>query len=312
MAITCKQMEPINTILHIGYPKTATKWFQNEFYPRVNGIFFIHRKDVFKWLAFQNIFDYSPVETLEHFVSTTDGKRLVICDEIILGGLDIGFGSGEYVCMMANRLKETFGEASIIIFIRNQHSALESVYGHYIKSGGTYSVKKYMGIYRKFTRPFHDYHLFNPDLFQYNKIVELYARLFGSENVHVCLFEDFKANPEGFIDQFSRDFNLSTSTHLNFEPQNIKLSTFSVSLMRFSNHFTLKNTVFKHYFFSIPRLYRVLLSVTQMLDKSFFTPRPFTLDKGVHSWIDERFRMGNRELARWVNMEKLRKYGYPL
>jgi len=305
-------MESAKTLLHIGYPKTATKWFQNEFYPRVNDIFFIDRKEVFKWLAFRNIFDYSPDDALEHFIGMSHGRRMVICDEIILGGLDIGFGSGEYVYMMANRLKETFGEASIIIFIRNQHSALESVYGHYIKSGGTYSVKKHMGIYRKFTRPFHDYHLFNPDLFQYDKIIELYARLFGRENVHVCLFEEFRANPEGFIDQLSRDFNLSTSTHLNFEPQNIKLSAFSVSLMRLLNHFTSKNTVFKHHFFSIPRLYRALISVTQMLDKSFLTLHPFTFDKGVHSWIDERFRMGNRQLSDWVDMGKLKEYGYPL
>ena len=312
MAITCKQMEPINTILHIGYPKTATKWFQNEFYPRVNGIFFIHRKDVFKWLAFQNIFDYSPVETLEHFVSTTDGKRLVICDEIILGGLDIGFGSGEYVHMMANRLKETFGDASVVIFIRNQHEALVSAYSHYIKSGGTYSARKFLGIFRSHRPPFIDYHLFSPDLFDYSKIIGLYDDLFGHENVHVYLYEDFSRSPESFIQSFCEDLNLTINQVLDFQPQNVRLSAWSAGIMQFFNHFTSRNTIFKHYIFSIPSLYEVLISATGKLDRAFPALRPLAFSGGVHSWIDERFRMGNRELARWVNMEKLRKYGYPL
>ncbi len=81
-------------------PKQPPSGFKMNFTPGLT-VFFFPSKDVFKWLAFQNIFDYSLVETLEHFVSTSDGKRLVICDEIILGGLDIGFGSGEYVHMMA-------------------------------------------------------------------------------------------------------------------------------------------------------------------------------------------------------------------
>ncbi|HOG73210.1 MAG TPA: hypothetical protein PK839_10525 [Tenuifilaceae bacterium] len=305
-------MEPAKTILHIGYPKTATKWFQKKFYPKLNNIFFVKREEVFKWLAFRNIFDYSPVNTLEHLAGIANRKRLVICDEIILGGLDIGFGSGEYVYMMANRLRETFCDASIVIFIRNQHDALESAYSHYIKAGGTYSVKNYLGISKKFTRPFQNYHFFNSDLFQYSSIIGLYSKLFGRENVHVYLYEDFQSNIEVFINQFCTDFDLLPDGELNFQPTNVRLPFFSIRLMRLFNHFTAKNTIFKHYFFSLPRFYRILQSGVRRLAGILPFNRPFTFSSDIHSWIDERFRMSNRQLSDWVDMDKLKDYGYPL
>jgi len=305
-------MEPAKTILHIGYPKTATKWFQTQFYPILNDIFFVSREEVFKWLAFRNIFDYSPGNTLEHLAGIANRKRMVICDEIILGGLDIGFGSGEYIYMMANRLRETFGDASIVIFIRNQHYALESAYSQYVKTGGTYSVKKYLGINRKFTKPFHDYHFFNSDLFQYRSIIGLYSKLFGRENVHVYLYEDLQSNIEVFINQFCADFGILPGGELNFQPNNVRLPFFSIRLMRLFNHFTAKNTIFKHYIFSVPHFYRILHSGVRRLAGILPFHRPFTFSSDIHSWIDERFRLGNRQLSAWVDMNKLEEYGYPL
>lgn len=305
-------MKPVNPILHIGYPKTATKWFQKKFYPNLNEIIFVKRREVFDWLAFRNMLDYSPSKTIEYFTGIAKKTRLVICDEIILGGLDIGFGSGEYVCMMANRLKETFGEASIVIFIRNQHEALVSAYSHYIKSGGTCSARKFLGISRRHMPPFIDYHLFNPDMFQYNQIIGLYDSLFGRENVHVYLYEDFSKNPEGFIESFCKDLNLTINHELDYNPQNVRFSKRSAVIMRFFNHFTSKNTIFKHYIVSIPRLYQVLISATGKLDRANPGLQPLAFSSDIHSWIDERFRLGNRQLSAWVDMNKLEEYGYPL
>ncbi len=299
-------------ILHLGFSKTGTHWFNDQVYKNNEGVYLLTRKEVFCNLAFMNTFEYSPADTYRLFQDQSLGKRLVICDDILLGSLDIGFGSGEYVCMMANRLKETFGDASVVIFIRNQHEALVSAYSHYIKSGGTYSARKFLGIFRSHRPPFIDYHLFSPDLFDYSKIIGLYDDLFGHENVHVYLYEDFSRSPESFIQSFCEDLNLTINQVLDFQPQNVRLSAWSAGIMQFFNHFTSRNTIFKHYIFSIPRLYEVLISATGKLDRAFPALRPLAFSGGVHSWIDERFRMGNRELARWVNMEKLRKYGYPL
>ena len=36
------------SIIHIGYPKTATSWLQREFFPKVNNISIIPKKEIFK------------------------------------------------------------------------------------------------------------------------------------------------------------------------------------------------------------------------------------------------------------------------
>ncbi|MCB9000951.1 MAG: hypothetical protein H6537_03130 [Bacteroidales bacterium] len=306
-------MDNKDPILHIGYPKTATKWFQSFFYPNISGVWPVSRETTFQKLVFKSLFEYSAVDTFAWFNSQYPEKQIIVCDEILLGGLDIGFGMGEYVWMMANRLHSTFPTANVVVFIRNQVQILESAYSHYVKSGGTYSLKKFLGIRKSYAKPFMGYHLFNPDFFNYSNVLELYMVLFGEEKVHIYLYEDFKANPKVFIEKFCQELNINADiSDLHFsENLNVRLSKVSISIMRLLNHFTRKNTPFKKYFFHLKGMYEFTISLTGKLDR-WMKLSPFTFSRSIVAWSENYYRTANNNLTKWVNKNKLEKYKYPL
>lgn len=301
-------------IIHIGYPKTATTWFQKVFYPSLKDVFYINRDLISDQLIFPDVFSYSPQNTAKLFSEHSQHRRLVICEELLLGGLDIGYGSGEFISQMANRLKNTFPDAEIVIFIRNQHSVLESAYSHYIKSGGTYSVRKYLGLEGRFKLKFQNHHLFNPAFFNYADVINLYTDLFGRDRIRVFLYEDFRNNPEKFLLNYGEALNLKMPNNVDFGIiENARLTRISVILLRFLNHFTQRNTPFKNYFTKCPSLYPYLILLSNRVDKLKFAQRkPFRFNDDIHVWIEDYYKDKNRLLAEYVDIKKLKEYKYPL
>lgn len=300
-----------STILHIGYPKTATTWFQQVFYPSVPDIFFASRSDVFEKLVFLDTCAFKADEAKLWFRTESGNKRLVICDEILLGGLDIGFGSGEFVQLMAERLHQVFPNPEVVIFIRNQHTALESAYSHYIMCGGTYSVRRFFGIKPVYGKPFMGYHLFNPKLFEYDRVMKLYSSVFGESNLHVFLYEDFLDNPNHFIDTYCSQLRLQRPKEINWGKLNVRPSGLMLQKQRFLNRFSYGNTPYKQYFFNIPGLYRASRSLTAAVDSHFTLP-PFRFSSRIHEWIENRYIKSNQQLTQWVDGNQLARWGYPM
>jgi len=300
-----------SSILHIGYPKTATKWFQKEFYPKTPDTYLVKRDDIFSRLAFQDTYSYSPSGFLSWLNGVAGSSRVVICDEILVGGLDIGFGNGEFAMLMSERLHGVLPDSQVVIFIRNQHDALESAYSHYIMAGGTYSPSRFLGIKPMFSKPFMGYHLFNPKLFEYSKLIERYTTLFGKDRVHVFLYEDFAENPAQFIAHLCSKLQLEIPENLSYARVNRRYSWLALQKQRFLNRFTRGNTPFKQYFLNIPGLYRYSRQMTLAIDRYISLPG-FKFGKKVHSWIESRFSESNQSLSQWVAREKLMHWNYPL
>ncbi|HON71458.1 MAG TPA: hypothetical protein PL153_10380, partial [Tenuifilum sp.] len=142
---------------------------------------------MFDRLVFTDIYSYSPSHFRGWITGEAGSKRLIICDEILVGGLDIGFGNGEFVLLMSQRLHDTFPDSQVVILIRNQHTALESAYSHYVMAGGTYSPSRFLGIKPMFIKPYMGYNQFSTKLFEYDKLIDLYISLFGKDKVHIFL-----------------------------------------------------------------------------------------------------------------------------
>ncbi len=301
----------ITPILHIGYPKTATKWFQQIFYPMVKDAVYIPRPFLFEHFVFKDIFTFSSSETRKYFFKYSDGKRIIICDEVLVGGLDIGFGSGEFVKLMVDRLSAVFENAQIVVLIRNQHTALESAYSHYIMTGGTYSPERYFKLKTGFSKPFMGYPLFSPKLFEYSKLLGFYEGLFGKSSLKVFLYEDFADNPSHFVEQFCSAIKIEVPEGISFERLNKRYSCIALQKQRFLNRFSLGNTPFKQYFINIPQLYGISRGITQVIDRCF-NFKPYRFNAKIHRWIEEYYAESNRNLEKWVDPEKLKRWSYPL
>lgn len=307
-------MSDTSPILHIGYPKTGTTWFQEHFYPKIPSLHLIDRITVFHSIAFTSIFEYSPVRTYETVNRMANGRRIVLCDEIMLGGLDIGWGNGEFLYTMATRLRNTFGEAKVVLILRNQLEALESAYSHYIKSGGTYSVEEFLGIKKRYSTPFWNHHLFNPRLFCYSAVRELYRMLFGEKNVYLFLYEDFRENPDGFIESFCKKLNIAISDNtFNTEKfPNKRLSPAGIKLRRIANHFVRGKTPFKHYILPIPGTERAIGLIEHALTSDCASRAGYTFSRRIREQLTDLYRSDNRILLDSLSEKKLKDYGYPL
>ena len=272
------------------------------------------RDDLSNFLLFNDIFEFNPQNLQRELLNKAKNQRLILCEDLILGGLDVHYGSGEYLYLNAQKLRKTFENVDIVILVRNQHFALESAYSHYIKMGGTYSVKKYLGLGPRFRHKYQNYHFFSPSIFRYYSIIKLYVELFGKENVHVFLYEDLLNEPESFMDRFCNKINVDKPKEINFSvKENSRLSSTALFTARFLNRFTCRNTLFKNYLLGLNFLYPYIISTGKHIDNfEFIRKRSFGFDRRTHEWIADYYKDSNRLLAEYVDLQKLKEYGYPL
>lgn len=190
--------------IHIGYPKTATTTLQNHLFSNLTRFDLIgqpitkENEDVQKiihTITDCETLDYNADdlrERIERCVS--DDKQLLISEESLSTGSSL---SGRVSrSEIAYRLKSLFPNAKIIVILREQKSIIKSFY---------LQKKK---IDKNFKVDFNDWFESNKNnqhkenVFQYlyyEKLIELYDKLFGEENIKILLFEDFKYNLTPFV-----------------------------------------------------------------------------------------------------------------
>ncbi len=301
-------------LIHIGFPKTATKWMQKHLFPLAEDCFFLARPDVFDLLIKPDVFSFSPTYCKNEIYNRAKGRRVLISEELFVGGLDIGYGLGEFCLVMGERLRNVFNDAIVVISIRNQVEIASSAYSHYIKSGGTFSPEHFFGVNKRFKPFFKNHHFFNPQMFEYHKLIIYYQKLFGEENVRVIFYEDFALSQLDFVKNFLRTNNISINKPISlYKFENKRISFFSLWLMRIMNRFTHQNTYFKDSLIHIPTLYYRTISVTEIIDRiKIFNNKPFTLSHKIRQYLTDFYRDSNRELSQITGEQKLIKYNYPL
>lgn len=304
-----------SNIIHIGYPKTATTWFQRNFYPMVENVCLPHHNLVKKNIISPFDLQYSAEKYSTEFKDANDSKRMIICEENLVGSLQNGGMQGYHTKETALRLKSLFPEAEIVIFIRNQDEMIASAYIQYVKGGGNYSLHKYL-----FDKQY-DYSnsrmLFSLDFFQYHEVIGLYQNLFGKDNVHVFLYEEFAENNMEFVRSFAKKFSLKLlSDNLDYSFQNIRLRRGIIPVARFTNSFSKRPIIHKYYFVHVPFWYLQNKRMLLFLNKfRIFGKQPTAeeiLGKKNYLFINDYYRESNRILIEKFNLNKISDYNYPV
>jgi len=294
-------------IFHIGYPKTASTWFQECFFPSVKNYRYIHRDITNKHFFFSDSFLFDPVDVKRDIEYITDGERLLLSSELMVTAINHGWHSGNYARTSAQKIKDVFPNAQIVIFLRDQQSLIASAYQQYIKNGGTFSFKRYMYSGRVF--------VFEHLLF--DKLIGYYDSLFGKENVHVFVYEEFKKNPDEFLSDFCSKFELIVDLDkISYKPVNRGLRKGFVPLLKFFNLFHFKPVGRKRFIFHMPGILRFIHSIVIPMNKlglfgnylkteNLFDQKDFEACKSFYC-------ESNRRLADRVGAEVLIKNGYYL
>jgi len=299
----------LDPLIHIGFGKTGTTWFQKNYYPKLNEVTYLKRPKVFKFLDYihESNFDLKIAKSI---LINGSNERIVICEENILKGDLIKI---EHT---AKILKEIISNGKIIIFIRNQIDMIASRYMQYVKGGGTYSINRFLWgeeIMHPFNEPnfirrFHK--------LQYHKVIEIYIKHFSKKNVFIFLFEDFQACNKTFIDHYSKLFSFTASNQFKFRKRNVSYRKGLLSIAIFTNHFSKHSRKRKSYYFHIPLLLTLSRNVFALLNNlSIFgkqlSSHEILGEKNIN-FISKYFRDSNNILLDSYRLENIIKYKYPL
>jgi hypothetical protein len=182
---------PSTPLLHIGYHKTATTWMQRQLFMPVHGYRQLcGHEDVFRHIVQPHglRFDPAPMQSLitEANQKVEQGEVGVVSSEILSGHPFLGGRESE---VYAERLAKIFPKAKVLISIRNQMQILPSVYMQYVLRGGTMPVDRFFQGTNEI-----GYFGFSAENFEYDRLVSLYERLFGSSNVYILPQESLRRN----------------------------------------------------------------------------------------------------------------------
>lgn len=222
-----------------GWGRTATTTLHEELYGKHSEILHIGRPwnnltSAFVTELKRNCINYDQqlVASMIKKMDKGDDKAYVLCDENILDGISLQPNSS-IICTYANRMKELFVNPHIVLVLRNQITWLESFYSN----GGR--------VLKDLPDPFNGRHVEIDSWLEwqwkecnsersfinhinYNKYVNMFIEVFGENNVHIFLFEDFVHQKKYFVEKLSSlmDINkkealdLVTGKHSNKQQPN--------------------------------------------------------------------------------------------
>lgn len=287
-----------NQIIHIGYPKTATTWFQQEFFPGVTNFTLVPRKVIKKYIIQPTPVEFS-AQSVKRLIEKEFGKQVILSEELIVGSIRSGGFNFIHTINMANRLKYIFPKAFIIVFIRSQPEIIASAYGQYIKDGGKNKIGEYLE--PKNATQMVKLRSFNWKFLDYNHVITLYKELFP-EKTRIYLYEDFASDTYNFIKEFSEENGfIRDLDQLSFNDKNKRPNNLSVK--RLANRLR-----FLRLFFPAKWAYGLLHH------QKIFTHRQSSKEilGEFYEQIIDYYSVLNRLLIDKHNLTKISKFNYPL
>lgn len=305
----------MSIVIHIGYPKTATTWFQKNFFPYVQSSHTnIPREEIVSKIIHPHALYIDAKDIRAYFISKY-GQNLILSLEGFIGTTH-NFGLNGYMTKEhAQRIHQIFPEAEIILFIRRQQDIIASSYYQYIRGGGTYGLNKYLN--KSYYRGLNGLPLFSYNFFEYDKVMGVYAGLFGKKQLHTYLYEEFETNNDSFVMDFSESFGLNidfSNVVYNREKQKLRLGI--KWLHQMANLFTARKMLNKYYVMHVPLWFNIYKPILQKMNRyKIFGKRPSTLQilgRKNLNLIEEHYRESNKRLITDYGLEAIKKYNYPL
>ena len=306
-------------LVHIGYHKTATTWFQESFYPAVRNASYVGRRAAQNAFLCARAFNFSADEARRVINDASGGDRPLICEEDLSGYLHNGGLGGLLSREVAHRIWATLPNAVIVVAIRSQPRMVEASYSQYVRRGGTHSPRRYVNAQRTIAgagRYWYKAPLFQLDHFNYQPLLDTYAELFGREAVRVFLYEEFGADPRAFLARFAGEHGLDVDLHrLDFHQVNSSLTRRDIAVLRRLNLFTRASVIDKRSYLSGENWYDARWTWLRRIERPLEVLAPAKkgslLPRDLKDEIADHFRQGNARLAREWQLP-LADYGYPL
>lgn len=180
--MTTESAEP-DVLFHIGFHKTGTTWLQRHvFTPQLDFRQVMNHGEVRRFVTGPNrlVFDPQParrhIEQENRSNESAATQQRVISSELLCGN---PFSGNRECADFAHRIREIGVPTRVLITIREQLSMITATYGQYVKRGGTLDIRQFLE-----SAPI-GFESFDPDVFCYDRVINLYRQLFGPARVCV-------------------------------------------------------------------------------------------------------------------------------
>ena len=303
---------PARPIVHIGYHKTATTWFQNQVWPGATSHDYVARAVTQKALLAPTGMHFETAQAAA-LLGVAERTRPVLLSEENLSGYPHNGGMhGLIGPEMARRIRAVLPDAQIVIFVRNQREIVRATYAQYVAGGGTWSLRRYLGgkagrhgaLTRAYKAP-----AFEWEHFAFDRLIAQYDELFGAESVHVYPYEWLR-EPEAFLIRLRRDLGISLPTGLAARPRaNPSLGRGGLLALRFANLFTRQSVVNKTTLIDLPGGQGLRHAAKWLVKR--LPSRPLQLPADIEAHIDAFYGESNARLAARRGLP-LAALGYPL
>jgi hypothetical protein len=305
-------------LIHIGYHKTGTSYLQRYLFFRDPPVDFVAPWTVISGEAIERFvlthparFDPAAVRSeFEARLTEKDSSLVpVISHEDLCG---VPMLARYYGFQVADRLRQTFPNAKILITIREQKSALRSIYGQYIRQDGEWPIQTFLGTGNE---PPGFAPICRLDHLEYDLLANHYIRLFGDRQVLVLPFELLAKNPIEF-QQAIHDFaGTGATAHAPFDRELGGLGAYSLKLMRRLNKVIRQPPDWHGDWKRNPLLLRAKIkfceTVDSILPRAWHKPEHNRLVAFIKKRTDGYYKASNSRLQSLAGFD-LASYGYEM
>ena len=219
-------------LIHVGFHKTGTSWLQKELFNLGCGFEpVLTHYEVMQLIDKKRLYNFDAEGTAKYVKDKISDitNYPVISSEILSGSpLNSGLTSLENVY----KLKKSFPNSKVLIFIRNQPDFLGSIYNQYVKTGGILNENLFLTLHE--TSPSH--YFWSDEHIKYTGIIKEYIAEFGIENVMVYQYENFD-DKKKFYKELETFLGFDFSKPIANETVNRSLNSLTLPILRWVNHF---------------------------------------------------------------------------
>jgi hypothetical protein len=249
-----------DVLVHVGLPKTGTTWLQehlfanpahgfwgpdqNEPTPKQQTKSFgrLLYLDPQKHLMGEDDFDANAIRDQLGSVLVPNGLVPVISNERLSGHV---FSNAFDRAMLARRIKDIFPKARIFVCIREQRSMILSSYFQYLKYGGWSSLDRFLDPPSDGRQP-----SLRLDVWNYERLAQLYFSLFGQDRVLVLPYEMFVRDPAAYVGRICDFAGVRRPGQLPFatksNPRRAHVASYYLRWLTCINRSTSANGYFPH------------------------------------------------------------------
>jgi len=207
----------VKKVIHIGANKAASTTLQRAMFANHSGLNYLGEDglgyldycDAINSMIYDDDLHFQAKKCDELFACKLEGapeKTFLYSSE------DVMTSAIPFLC--AQRLKKYLPDASILIILRNQYTAVPSFYinhGAFLKPAPPSYFHRHVEFddWMEFQLIFNKYGPLAS--YFYNKLISVYEDLFGQENINVLLYEEFVRDQNSFVNKLCKILSINST-----------------------------------------------------------------------------------------------------